>query len=304
MIKHSNFQNKPIKLNSLKSQSKSLAVKSLILVKNLSLKNDNQVQNIIWQNVIFLSWLLQYRTYKPYFYCPSKTITSGFLFPLGRILADIQSYEDDRDAIEPLFSDKDIKSETLSPTRKTATRSDAAKSEPFDISNIDFSKGLFDELLEPKSAKSVSELSSKVWSNLPYTREDIIHMDIDEFNNVISALDPLQQHIGKDIRRRGKNKIAARNCRKRKVEAIDQLETVVDQTDKERKALLNERAMLLEETADIVRKTAYLYEHIFKNLRDERGQPYSNDKFALTYTGDGSVYLVPKTPEQKSITVR
>lgn len=58
---------------------------------------------------------------------------------------------------------------------------------------------------------------------LPITPEDIVRMPVEEFNNYVSGqvarLQPEQIQLMKDIRRRGKNKVAAQNCRRRKVSA-------------------------------------------------------------------------------------
>lgn len=52
-----------------------------------------------------------------------------------------------------------------------------------------------------------------------------------QFNNLLVsptyALTLKQRELLKDIRRRGKNKVAARNCRRRKVDQIDNLDEAV-----------------------------------------------------------------------------
>jgi len=133
----------------------------------------------------------------------------------------------------------------------------------------------------------------------------MISSKIEDFNEIITQLDPLRQHVAKEIRRKGKNKLAARNCRKRKIDAIDRLDVGVGELEREKQFLLDERLQLQLEREEIVRKTQFLYEHIFKNLRDERGLPYSQDNYALTYTADGSVYLVrTKSKDVESIKSR
>ena len=54
---------------------------------------------------------------------------------------------------------------------------------------------------------------------------------MDEFNDMLSKedLSEEQLNICRDIRRRGKNKVAAQNCRKRKLEQIDELQKKVDE---------------------------------------------------------------------------
>ena len=57
---------------------------------------------------------------------------------------------------------------------------------------------------------------------IPFTADRIINSSMDDFNGMLvgSALTEEQITTCRDIRRRGKNKIAAQNCRKRKVSNI------------------------------------------------------------------------------------
>lgn len=167
----------------------------------------------------------------------------------------------------------------------------------FDCEGYASSSSSFDSSQnEQKGGGSVRKGPSKqIWLDLPYTKDDIINSKIEDFNDIITLLEPLRQHVAKEIRRKGKNKLAARNCRKRKIDAIDSLGVGVNELEQQKQMLLDERLQIQLERDEIVRKTEFLYEHIFKNLRDERGRPYSKDNFALTYTADGTVYLVPKT---------
>ena len=65
---------------------------------------------------------------------------------------------------------------------------------------------------------------------------------MDEFNDMLSKedLSEEQLNICRDIRRRGKNKVAAQNCRKRKLEQIDELQRKVDEARHRRLQLRNE----------------------------------------------------------------
>ncbi|OTF72807.1 Cap-n-collar bZIP protein-like protein [Euroglyphus maynei] len=66
--------------------------------------------------------------------------------------------------------------------------------------------------------------------NIPISTEDIINLPIDEFNERLTKyeLTEIQLSLIRDIRRRGKNKVAAQNCRKRKLDQIMGLQTEVD----------------------------------------------------------------------------
>ena len=149
----------------------------------------------------------------------------------------------------------------------------------------------FSYLKRGKGARSKTK--GPVWSDLPYTEDDLINMSVEKFNTILQSFDAARQMVAKDLRRKGKNKLAARNCRKRKLEAIDILDSSVGTMEQQREALLKESSHLQEETEQIRRKTEYLYNHIFSSLRDENGLPYSSSEYSLQYTSDGSVYLVP-----------
>lgn len=58
--------------------------------------------------------------------------------------------------------------------------------------------------------------------NIPIPTEAIINLPIDEFNELLTrhTLTETQLALIRDIRRRGKNKVAAQNCRKRKMDQI------------------------------------------------------------------------------------
>ena len=62
---------------------------------------------------------------------------------------------------------------------------------------------------------------------------------MDEFNDMLSKEDLTEEQLNicRDIRRRGKNKVAAQNCRKRKLEQIDELQKKVDEAKKRQNQL-------------------------------------------------------------------
>ena len=67
-------------------------------------------------------------------------------------------------------------------------------------------------------------------NNINLTLKEIVESNADDFNDMIknSLFQPDQITLIKDIRRRGKNKIAAQTCRKRKIDSIDYLEKEVE----------------------------------------------------------------------------
>ena len=138
--------------------------------------------------------------------------------------------------------------------------------------------------------------------NVPITVDDIINLPMDEFNERLSKYDLTEAQLSliRDIRRRGKNKVAAQNCRKRK---LDQILTLADDVKRvrERKIRLNkEREFLLTEKARIKDRFAQLYRHVFQSLRDSDGQPYSPYEYSLQQSADGNILLVPRAASHSS----
>jgi len=141
--------------------------------------------------------------------------------------------------------------------------------------------------------KQQKQKAAVLWKDFPYSALELVEMPVEKFNEIIKQLDEVRQHIAKDERRKGKNKLAARNCRKRKMDVIDDLDTGIGSLEEQRQMLMNERQRIVEETRQIQRKTEWLNNYIFQHMRDSNGSPYSESDFSLQYTSDGNVYLVP-----------
>lgn len=99
----------------------------------------------------------------------------------------------------------------------------------------------------------------------------------------------------RDIRRRGKNKVAAQNCRKRKLDVIFSLEDEMTELQCMRDKLINERRQIDQQTRHAKDKYSNLYDHIFRSLRDDQGHPYNPDEYSLQQSSDGNVFLVPRS---------
>ncbi|XP_002160548.1 uncharacterized protein LOC100209530 [Hydra vulgaris] len=141
--------------------------------------------------------------------------------------------------------------------------------------------------------------SENIWPDFPYTSEELVTMPVDTFNEVIKLLDEIRKHIAKDVRRKGKNKFAARGCRKRKNDLIKCLDIGVDELIRKKNNLLDERNKIIAETLEIRRKTMWLNSYIFMHLRDSNGGLYSSVDYSLQYTSDGNVYIVPSDKTSK-----
>ncbi|XP_053124139.1 nuclear factor erythroid 2-related factor 2 isoform X2 [Hemicordylus capensis] len=149
---------------------------------------------------------------------------------------------------------------------------------------------------------SRDELRAKAL-HIPFPVEEIINLPVDDFNEMMSKeqFNEAQLSLIRDIRRRGKNKVAAQNCRKRKLENIVELEHDLGYLKDEREKLLKEKGENNKSLHLLKKQLSTLYLEVFNMLRDENGKPYSPNDYSLQQTRDGSIFLIPKSkkPETK-----
>lgn len=114
--------------------------------------------------------------------------------------------------------------------------------------------------------------------NIPFTVEDIINKPMEEFNDILSKNGVSEEIINvcRDIRRRGKNKIAAQNCRKRKVDQIFNLEEDIALVRNRKKVILSERAELLRQKQEVRTSLELLERKVFTAVGK------SGDRWILT----------------------
>lgn len=131
---------------------------------------------------------------------------------------------------------------------------------------------------------------------IPFTVDMIINLPVDDFNEMMSKhqLSEAQLALVRDIRRRGKNKVAAQNCRKRKMENIVGLEGDLDSLKDEKDRLLSEKSQNIKHLKEMKQQLSTLYLEVFNMLRDEKGNSYSPSDYSLQQSSDGSVFLVPR----------
>ncbi|XP_007888254.1 nuclear factor erythroid 2-related factor 2a isoform X2 [Callorhinchus milii] len=132
---------------------------------------------------------------------------------------------------------------------------------------------------------------------VPFSVRKIINLPVDDFNEMVSKyqLNEPQLALIRDIRRRGKNKVAAQNCRKRKLENLVGLEQDLDSLEDEKEKLLEEKGEHNKSLHIIKQQLNSLYREVFSMLRDGDGHPYSPSEYSLQHTSDGSVFLVPRS---------
>ncbi|XP_014678627.1 PREDICTED: nuclear factor erythroid 2-related factor 2-like [Priapulus caudatus] len=131
--------------------------------------------------------------------------------------------------------------------------------------------------------------------NVPFSIGKIVHLPIDEFTRLLQAhpdLTDVQLTVIRDVRRRGKNKAAAQSCRKRKLDNIVDLGSVVGKLRSTRNSLRREKKAVEEDLRAYERRYESLYSEVFGALRDDAGRPYSADEFSLQQMLNGSIVLV------------
>jgi len=100
---------------------------------------------------------------------------------------------------------------------------------------------------------------------IPFTVDFIINSSTEQFNEFNMNLNEEQRNLCRDIRRRGKNKIAAQNCRKRKVEQIICLEEELEVFSRRKELLRKENAELGEIHKAWKKRITVLENHILES---------------------------------------
>lgn len=113
--------------------------------------------------------------------------------------------------------------------------------------------------------------------NIPIPTCDIINLPIDEFNERLTKYDLTEAQLSliRDIRRRGKNKVAAQNCRKRKMDQILGLQGDVDRLFAQKESLEQQQAQLLY-LRELARDK---YSRLYNFIRDSRGDAGAGGAF-------------------------
>ncbi|XP_034750362.1 endoplasmic reticulum membrane sensor NFE2L1a [Etheostoma cragini] len=153
------------------------------------------------------------------------------------------------------------------------------------------------------SSRHISE--TKMWSRderrararkIPFSNDLIVNLPVDEFNDLLAnyQLSEEQLILVRDIRRRGKNKIAAQNCRKRKLDVLLELKDNVSGLRRYRSRLLREKQEALRNLQEMKRQLGKLYQDVFSTLRDEEGMPLNAMEYLLNFESNGSVTVASR----------
>lgn len=141
---------------------------------------------------------------------------------------------------------------------------------------------------------------------LPFSAPEIINMPVEDFLGLLEGqnLSTSEVMFLRDVRRRGRNKLAAQNCRKRKLHAILGLQAEVEGLVAQRDALLRERkctTKALLATADSFKKLSSV---VLRQLRDKHGHSLSPEQYTLHCSTNERIVVRPRTNTARMGTTR
>lgn len=130
---------------------------------------------------------------------------------------------------------------------------------------------------------------------IPFSVLQIVNMPVEEFLEVLDGhgFSPEQVTLLRDIRRRGKNKLAAQNCRKRKLDAITGLQEEVERLHAQRGRLLREKQLTAKTMGAVGQQIKQLTRDVLARLRDDTGHPLNPERFTLQCGANGRVVVQP-----------
>ncbi|CAB4055377.1 unnamed protein product [Lepeophtheirus salmonis] len=140
--------------------------------------------------------------------------------------------------------DHGFRNSTLVKTEKDAYSSSSSTSSSSSSSFKNSSNSSFSSAFRSRYSKDEKRARD---IGVPFSVEDIVSLPMDEYNDMIArhALTDDQLSLCRDIRRRGKNKVAAQNCRKRKIHQITELKTTIDLNREIQNRLIEQRSHLI-----------------------------------------------------------
>jgi len=138
-------------------------------------------------------------------------------------------------------------------------------------------------------------------------KQDIVNPPMDEFNDMLSKedLSEEQLNICRDIRRRGKNKVAAQNCRKRKLEQIDELQQKLEDAKRRQYLLKRDHEKLISiyscEASKLNQLTDSVLAHHNKNPNQFAVKVEGEEVKILLKSAVSEKDRLPKPPENMRI---
>ncbi|NXF42264.1 NFE2 factor, partial [Nyctibius bracteatus] len=123
----------------------------------------------------------------------------------------------------------------------------------------------------------------------------IVNLPVEDFNAALgrARLSGPQVALARDIRRRGKNKVAAQKCRRRKLEALARLQAELGRLGRERERLLRARGQAERALGALRRDMARVTAQVLGALRDRDGDVPTPgaEGFGLSLAPDGGLGL-------------
>ncbi|KAL6476862.1 hypothetical protein MHYP_G00153610 [Metynnis hypsauchen] len=157
--------------------------------------------------------------------------------------------------------------------------------QPQCISQRKFPKQHSDESLEHDIQNKLSSRDEKQARamKIPFSNDHIINLPVEEFNELLAKhrLSEDQLTLIRDIRRRGKNKMAAQNCRRRKLDILLGLEHTVNGLRRHRARLLREKSEVSRSVREMKQRLNDLYQEVYSLLREEQGMFCSANDFMM-----------------------
>ncbi|XP_063159853.1 nuclear factor erythroid 2-related factor 3 [Candoia aspera] len=131
---------------------------------------------------------------------------------------------------------------------------------------------------------------------IPFSVNDIVTLPVESFNSMLSNyyLTANQLSLIRDIRRRGKNKVAAQNCRKRKLDAIMNLKDEVYHLQMQMERLKKQKAQYKRSIGNVKQKLNDLCWDFFSKLRDDQGKSVNPSQYTLQCCGNGIMLILPE----------
>eukprot|EP00118_Oscarella_pearsei_P024513 m.306212 g.306212 ORF g.306212 m.306212 type:complete len:501 (+) comp41056_c0_seq1:58-1560(+) len=132
-------------------------------------------------------------------------------------------------------------------------------------------------------------------NGMSLTENEVVEMPVHELNRLLyqSKLTEAEISLIKETRRRGKNKVAARNCRKRKLDTISELEKEVEDLKKVKEKVDEEKMLLAKELEVYKSKTESLTRFILEKVKYGSGLKLNVDELGLDKAEDGRLFIVP-----------
>ena len=137
------------------------------------------------------------------------------------------------------------------------------------------------------------------------TEHQVVQMPVHELNRLLyqSKLTEAEISLVKETRRRGKNKVAARNCRKRKLDTISELEKEVDDLKLKKAKIAEEKTNTEKELEMYKQKTEALTRFILGRVKDDSGRSLNSEEFSLEKSEDGRLFVLRKLPTADGKTI-